>query len=396
MKKQAIILTRMTEARTVGEYLPLKAISVMPEKFRWREDEEMEEGRLQSLYDSMIVNGQEEPVEVADLEGKTVAIKGHRRLSVFWLMVERQVEGVTPDFPVLVKRVENATILDLVARSINDNVNRATLSEFGKVKGALALRDLGAREERVRVTIGISDTSLARYYRLGDNLWMWQHVLDNDLRITDAHALLEAALNHNRVGELQRELAVEVGRKKAQIAALEARRLEDRNEPLSASERWVKNHIEPHEMETWIASVKQTKPIGPGSKWVYRAAIVEKKGHFTLVIPALSVKLVAPEVERVRTTRDRLKKVLRDLEPHLKRLEAEVEISRAQEAERSAEATTTPAPQLAEPTPAPATPPTSEGGDPAFGRTKIRQLTDPLGGVEIPDAPSSGSEEAKS
>ena len=166
----------------------------------------MSEAHLQSLYDSMIVNGQEEPVEIAELEGKTVAIKGHRRLAVFSLMLDRQVEGMTPDFPVLIKRVENASLLDLVVRSLNDNINRQTITEFGKVKGALTLRKLGEREERVRVTVAVSETTLTRYYRLGDNEWMWQHVLDGNLRLTDAHNLLEAALNQNRAKELEKNL----------------------------------------------------------------------------------------------------------------------------------------------------------------------------------------------
>jgi hypothetical protein len=226
---------------------------------------------------------------------------------------------------------------------------------------------------------------------------MWQHVLVGDLRLTDAHVLLEAAVNTNRVAELQKDLVAQFERIKARIAVLETRRLEDKNEPLAASERLVKNHIETYQMETWVASVRQAKSLDQSSRWVYTATIEEHKGHYTLKIPALSLKLVGAEIVRVRTTKERLEKVLRDLKAHLKRLEAEVEIVRAHEADRIAEAAAAPAPQLAESTPAlTSSPSSSAGADPAFGRTKPRQLTDPLAAVVIPDAPPSGSEEAKS
>jgi hypothetical protein len=67
-KKKEIVLERQTEAKVEGvEYLPLSVFKLKPELFRHRDEAELSEAKLRSLCDSLIVHGQEEPVEYAEI-----------------------------------------------------------------------------------------------------------------------------------------------------------------------------------------------------------------------------------------------------------------------------------------------------------------------------------------
>jgi ParB-like chromosome segregation protein Spo0J len=410
--KQKTVFERMTDAKTEGKYLPLSSLVFMPELYRWRDADELSETQLESLIISLTAHGQQEAVEYTVVNGKNVLIKGHRRCAAFKIMAANQVPGIAADPLILVQEVTGANDIDLMVRSIEDNVVRSGVTEFHKVSFALKMRSLGAPKERVMAGIGVSNTTLDRYWRLGDNKWMLEHVILNHLRLSDAYKFLDAALNNQKVPLLQADLKTQITRVQAEIDAREAASLEATNKSLTDSEKQVKNNIASHELESWHAAVKRGTSFSQGSAWVYPAVITENKttGVSTLKLPLVTLPLTLNELQRVRIVSERLARINRDLRSHFSRLKAEDDIKK-QQAERDAEemdlppSMFDPKPYTGEPAsfqkrispdpvPVPLQPPVA---DPEFDRVETRELADPIADVEIPDAPpASGSEQVES
>ena len=82
---------------------------------------------------------------------------------------------------------------DYLLWSVADNVIRVQIDELHRLKAALLLLREGVDHTRIKVDLDLSDSTFDRYKRLAANLWMLGHVERDEIGLTDAHLLLEAA-----------------------------------------------------------------------------------------------------------------------------------------------------------------------------------------------------------
>ena len=303
------VLDRMTSAKPSHVFtVPMDRIKLEPEHFRHRADDDLDPDNesMQALMKSLTTEGLKDPLLVYKIVAEDgtvwyVLVAGHRRLRALTLLAEANVAGFTPSMHVKVVEILDGNRHDYLVWSVADNVIREQIDELHRLKAALLLLKEGVDHTRIKVNLKLSDSTFDRYKRLAANLWMLGHVERDELGLTDAHLLLEAAGGNGgrqALKLLQEDLARLVAVAKGKIQA-KREELAERHKDLKGSEALVKSHFPKHLVQKWVLDLKQGRRIKSQAKFVYGAVIETDKNGKKLTIPAFSAYLVGQEVERL-------------------------------------------------------------------------------------------------
>lgn len=324
------VLDRMTSAKLSPVFtIPLDQIKVQPEHFRHRTDADLDQdkGSMQALMKSLTTGGQREPLIVYRVVAKDgtvsyILVAGHRRFRALTLLAEANVAGFSPGMDVNVVEILDGNRHDYLLWSVADNVIRVQIDELHRLKAALLLLREGVDHTRIKVDLDLSDSTFDRYKRLAANLWMLGHIEQNEIGLTDAHLLLEAAGGNGGTAalkDLQKDLArlVTVAKGKIQDKREE---LAERHKDLKGSEAMVKSYFPAHLVKKWVLDLKQGRRIQGRAKFVYGATIETDKIGKKLIIPAVSLYLVEQNLEPLAEVIVRLDRTLKDAKPQVNAL----------------------------------------------------------------------------
>jgi ParB-like chromosome segregation protein Spo0J len=330
MAKPNEVLDRMTSAKLSPVFTtPLDQIKVQPEHFRHRADADLDQdkGSMQALMKSLTTGGQREPLIVYRVVAKDgtvsyILVAGHRRFRALTLLAEANVAGFSPGMDVNVVEILDGNRHDYLLWSVADNVIRVQIDELHRLKAALLLLREGVDHTRIKVDLDLSDSTFDRYKRLAANLWMLGHVERDEIGLTDAHLLLEAAGGNGgrqALKLLQEDLArlVAVAKGKIQVKREE---LAERHKDLKGREAVVKSYFPPHLVKKWVLDLKHGRRIKSQAKFVYGATIETDKIGKKLIIPAVSMYLVEQNLEPLAEIIVQLDRTLKDGKPQVNAL----------------------------------------------------------------------------
>ena len=331
MPKPNEVLDRMTSAKLGPTFtIPLDQIKQMPEEYRHRADADLDRDKdsMQALMKSLTTEGQKDPVLVYKFVAKDgivwfILVAGHRRLRALKLLAEANVPGFSMSMEVKACEILDGHRHDYLLWSVADNVIREQIDELHRVKAALLLLREGVDHTRIRVNLKLSDSTFERYRRLARSPWMFGHVERDEIGLTDAHLLLEAAGGsggREALKDLQKDLArlVMVAKGKIQVKREE---LAERHKDLKGREAVVKSYFPAHLVKKWVLDLKQGRRVQSRAKFVYGAVIETDKIGKKLVIPAVSgIYLVEKNLEPLAEIVVTLDRVVKDAKPQLNAL----------------------------------------------------------------------------
>jgi ParB-like chromosome segregation protein Spo0J len=134
------IIQRETEAQTKQTLVALNELELLPDVFCHRGPNGLDEEHVADLFESLIMEGLQVPVEfTTDPDDRKVLTKGHRRVTACRILARRNTPNFTLDMKVPAIEVLQAPTTDLVVRSVMDNCQRQTLDNVDRIRAALAL-----------------------------------------------------------------------------------------------------------------------------------------------------------------------------------------------------------------------------------------------------------------
>ena len=219
-----------------------------------------------------------------------ILVAGHRRLRALKLLAEANVAGFSLHMDVKACEILDGHRHDYLLWSVADNVIREQIDELHRVKRPFSCSREGVDHTRIKVDLNLPDSTFERYRRLARSPWMLEHVERNEIGLTDAHQLLEAAGGNGgavALEHLRKDLArlVAVAKTKIQDKREE---LAERHKELKGSEAMVKSYFPAHLVKKWVLDLKQGRRIQGRAKFVYGATIETDKIGKKLIIPAVS------------------------------------------------------------------------------------------------------------
>ena len=329
-KSTETVLTRMNNSNLGPEFThPLDCIKQLPSLYRHRDDADLDPKKeaMRALEKSLITEGQREPILVirvgrAGGEDELSQITGHRRVAALRHLAETNVPGFTHDMPVRVREYLDGTPQDHLLWSVADNVMRESIDEIHRLKAVIMLIGNGVDHARIKANLNLPDSTFERYRRLALSPWMLDHVEKNEIGLTDAHQLLEAAGGNGgalALEHLRKDLArlVAVAKTKIQDKREE---LAERHKELKGSEAMVKSYFPAHLVKKWVLDLKQGRRIQGRAKFVYGATIETDKIGKKLIIPAVSLYLVEQNLEPLAEVIVRLDRTIKDAKPQVNAL----------------------------------------------------------------------------
>ena len=325
MKKEKIeaVLERMSAANLGHEFtIPLDQIKQAPSLYRHRDEADLDpkKATMQALKKSLITEGQRDPILVIRIVPSNGVeefeqVTGHRRCAAMRDLAETNVPGFTHDMPVRAREILDGTPQDYLLWSITDNVLRESIDEIHRVKATIRLINNGVDHARIKANLKLSDSTFDRIRRLAQSPWMLGHVEQNEIGLTDAYLLLEAAGGNGgreALEHLRKDLArlVAVAKTKIQDKREE---LAERHKELKGSAAMVKSYFPAYHVKKWVLDLKHGKRISPRAKFVYAAAIESDKNGKRVVIPGLSLPLVPSNWDKFAAVVKTLNKFTKDL-----------------------------------------------------------------------------------
>ena len=207
--------------------------------------------------------------------------------------------------------------------SVADNVLRESIDELHRVKATIMLINNQVDHARIKANLNLGDSTFDRIRRLAESQWMLGHVERDEIGLTDAHLLLEAAGGNGgrqALKLLQEDLARLVAVAKGKIQA-KREELAERHKDLKGREAVVKTYFPAYLVKKWVLDLKHGRRIKSQAKFVYGAAIVTDKVGKKLIIPAVSgIYLVEENLEQLAEIYVRNDRVQKDLKPQLNAL----------------------------------------------------------------------------
>ena len=307
--------------------LSLDQIVLQPEVYRHRKATDLEAKKvaLKELCDNLIVEGQRDPLVVYQDDAPTdparpyILIAGHRRHAAMQILADKNTPNFTRDMQVTARAIEGGTKADYLLLSVSDNLFHEPLDSQHRTFAAVSLLKAGLRDTRIKINLRLSDSAFARCKRLYESPWMIEHVGSDNLSLSDAHSLLEAAGGQGGAGALEhlkQDLETIFTEIREAIKVKQQEKAEQGKE-LKGPALKVKTYIQKHQMNSWVLALKQGKRLRAQAQYKYGASIVQEKLGKRLYVPSLSVPLVDGELDRLKEITIKLDKVVKQLRPVL-------------------------------------------------------------------------------
>ena len=287
-------LTRVSHVTMKRIKVRLDQVVMEPERYSHRRSQAFKEENLQSLMDSLVLEGMQVPIEgFFDDQGRFVVVKGHRRVRAHQLLVGQHKPGFLDEMELEAVEVANASPQDLLCRSIGDNVARLNYDRIERIDAAKRLYDQRVEETRAAVTLGVSVKSYRRDLLIARHPYMFQHIIDGSIEASGALTLLEAAEEHKRLDEVKEDFDAWVAQQKHLIRQKEKSLAA--GQKMSAAEKLVKKRLEKHLLEHWGKLIKQGKRFDDDAEWDYAAHLDLEKRQLRISAVTLDVDKASPE-----------------------------------------------------------------------------------------------------
>jgi ParB/RepB/Spo0J family partition protein len=218
--------------------------------------------KLPDLVESFKLRGLIEPLQVVrGPDGKWRIVAGHRRTAALFLMARQNVPGFSLDMDVPVIEVQDASIVDLLARSIITNELGERLDVKERLLATKKLDEAGASKREIAAAFRISEKQVERDLRVTRNPRLLQHVLDDHLTSTMAAALAEVAAKENQLDEFLDYFDGLVARTKGAITDDDRRSKTETGKGLRPAQMVVVNRLESHVIRGWIDALAKGNPL---------------------------------------------------------------------------------------------------------------------------------------
>lgn len=296
--------------------VPLSKIVMDPDRYCHRDSRALEVGSLQSLMDSLILEGMQVPIEgYYDDSERFVLVKGHRRVQSHLELVRKNTPGFTAGMELEAIVLENHTPQDLLVRSIADNEVRLNLDRIGRIRAAKKMYDFGVEEGRAAAALGVSVKTYQRDLLIAKYGWMFQHVIDDSMEATTAYSILGAAEQASRLSEVKDDLDAWIAGKKRLIREKARLRKLQGGKELSPAEKQVKRLMPKHLITHWIELIQRGERFDEESEWEFPALIDKEKGQ--LRISSVSLDLGKSPPEQIAKVASKLSRLSAQLGPIL-------------------------------------------------------------------------------
>lgn len=291
-------LKRATNVTTKRTRVRLDQIVMEPEKFCHRPADALSEEKLKDIMDSLVLEGMQVPIEgYLDKDKRYVLIKGHRRVMSHKILVGKNTPNFSADMELEAIQLENATLEDVLVRSIADNAVRLNLDRVGRIRAAKRMHDAGVEEGRAAAALGVSTKTYQRDLLIAKYEWMFVHVMDGSIEATAAYEMLKVAEEANRVSELRADLDAWIAEKKRQLRQKEKLRKVQGGKELSPSEKQVRRMMPRHLVNHWLDLVGKGERFDEEAEWDYAARLDKEKGQ--LYIGSINLNLDKGPVEQI-------------------------------------------------------------------------------------------------
>ena len=294
----------------------LSSIDCDFDTYSFRDKEELSEQGIKPLAEDIAVNGLITPITVVKMpDGRFMCNNGHRRILALRQLVSQGVDGFTADMKVPAHiMVSNPSKLALVARAVAANVQQRTLSPDGRLKAVIELKQLGMPNKDIARCVAKSESTVDRDLALARSGCMLDHVRDNDISGTDAAVLVKVAEKAERVDDLCEGFEDWCDRTRATVELEERRRKENDEEPLSASEKWLRRFLTSEQVKAWKLALEKGLPL-QDAQFRYRAQIKQDQGQRRIIVEGLSENLDALSAKDLAKLLVRFVDLAEDLKP---------------------------------------------------------------------------------
>jgi ParB-like chromosome segregation protein Spo0J len=315
--KEPEILSRMSAATTKRTTVRLDKITFDTDRYCHRDPEALGYESLQSLMDSLTLEGLQVPIEVfIDENGNIVLLKGHRRVYAHLGLADKNAPGFTRDMEIEAIEVADATPVDLLVRSVSDNEVRLSLTRVDRIRVTKKLHDAGVQVERAARAMNISTKTYGRDLVIGADQWMFNHVIANNIGPTHAYALLVEAQKAGRVSEMREDFDQWVVGKQRMIDEKEKLRKARDGKELSPADKQVKKYLPNHLVTHWVELLREKRRFNDDAKWTFAAGIEKETGQ--LRISSVSLDLEKAPVDRLAKVASKLSALTKQLAPYVK------------------------------------------------------------------------------
>jgi hypothetical protein len=261
----------------------------------FREDDELKPEAVEPLADHMAVHGLTTPWLVLELpNGEYLGGDCHRRWHAVKHNIDRGVDGFSESMEIPVYVLPEGTPeLEFVHMALGSNEHRQNLSDIGKIKAVLRLKQLGESNKGIGEAIRTSERQVGRLLLLGNNPYWHRQVVDHNIAVTACTRLLAAATEVGRLPALEAAYKAWLAHTKAKIKAEVQRRKENDEPPLSLVDQQPQKSLESEQVTAWLEALKSGGELGE-PEFRYHAGVRDGAGARTVEVEAL--KLVVDEV----------------------------------------------------------------------------------------------------
>jgi ParB-like chromosome segregation protein Spo0J len=281
----------------------------------FREAHELKSEAVEPLADHMAAHGLTTPWLVLELpDDEFLGGDCHRRWHAVKHNIDRGVAGFSADMEIPVHVLPEGTAdLEFVHMAIGSNEHRQNLSDIGRIKAAVRLKQLGESNKAIGEALRTSERTVARLLLLGTNPFWMQQVSDHSIGVTKCTSLVAAATEVDRLPDLVAAYEVWLTNAKREIEAEVQRRKANDEPALSLVDQQPQKWLKTAQVTAWLEALKSGGELGePDFK--YRAGLSEGPGARAVEVDSLKMEVDKLSAEHAIKLAGRFGDLSQDLE----------------------------------------------------------------------------------
>lgn len=227
-----------------------------------REDVQLTKPYLQSLMDSIAMQGLTDAVEAyIDRDTELVLLCGHRRITSMRLLAEEGHPGFQHNMLVQAKIYLNAPLKALLLQSVQGNANRLEYSSREKLGIVKIFFDNKISVKAAALALNVDEGTIQYQYALIEHPWLFDLVLQDSIPATSALILVDTAKKENCLPFLKDQLEGWVGFVQKAIESKDRIRQAKGLPALRPSERQVKKFLSKPLVDRWVEQLRKKEPF---------------------------------------------------------------------------------------------------------------------------------------